>query len=199
MGCPRHPIDSGLTDLTHPIMTTVRLILAVPALTFVTVLAIMDLRTHRIPNRLTVLAATAALLLNIGVGGLEGAVLSGTGLVVGLAIFLPLFLAGQFGAGDVKGMAAVGAFLGPYGVVLAACWTLIAGFVGGLVFLFATGGWIAVRSLFGRWIFRAHMLGVTGEMVHVEPAPDDPARRHFPYGFALAFGTAASVILTAAR
>lgn len=171
-------------------MTTTRLILAVSVLTFVTVLAITDFRTHRIPNRLTVPAVIIALLINIGIAGLSGALRSGTGLLVGLAIFLPPFLAGMFGAGDVKGMAAVGAFVGPYGVFLAACWTLIAGLVCGIALLVATGGWAAVRSLFGRWM---------GHGTGVDAPPGDPARLSFPYGFAIAFGTAASIMLNHMR
>jgi prepilin peptidase CpaA len=171
-------------------MATTRLILAASVLPFVTVLAITDCRTHRIPNRLTVPAAVTALLINIGIAGLAGALRSGTGLCVGLAIFLPFFLAGKFGAGDVKGMAAVGAFVGPYGVFFAACWTLVAGMVGGLALLAVTGGWPAVRTLFGRWLGRKSCVGVR---------PVEPARLRLPYGFAIAFGTAAAIMLTTVR
>lgn len=180
-------------------MTTARFILAASALTFVTVLAITDFRSHRIPNRLTVPAALIALLVNIGISGIGGALGSGAGLLVGLAVFLPLFLFGQFGAGDVKGMAAVGAFLGPHGAILAACWTLIAGLVGGLALLFTAGGWSAVRSMLHRWVFRAHVLCTTGRAARIEPAPGDPARRYFPYGFAIALGTTVAIMLTATR
>lgn len=171
------------------------LIPAVCALAFVTVLAITDLRSHRIPNRLTVPAALIALLVNVGIAGLDGALHSGAGLLTGLAVFLPLFLGGQFGAGDVKGMAVVGAFLGPYSVIIAAAWTLVAGLLMGLLFLFAAGGYRAVRSMFGRWIFRASVLCTTGHRPNLEVPAGDPARRRFPYGFAIACGTAASVML----
>lgn len=180
-------------------MTTPRFILAASALTFVTVLAITDFRSHRIPNRLTVPAALLALLVNIGISGVGGALRSGTGLLVGLAIFLPLFLIGQFGAGDVKGMAAVGAFVGPYGVIVAAIGTLIAGLFGGLVFLFMTGGYAAIRALIGRWTLQALVLCTTGQRARPTPPVADPARAHFPYGFAIACGTAAAVLLGVTR
>lgn len=180
-------------------MAIAPLILAASALVFVTALAVTDFKTHRIPNCLTVPAALAALLLNIGIAGLDGALRSGTGLMVGLAVFLPFFLGGQFGAGDVKGMAAVGAFVGPYGVILAAIWTLVAGLFGGLAFLLATGGPNAVRSLFGRWIFRASVLCTTGRNAPLEAPAGDPARRHFPYGFAIACGTTVSILLGAVK
>lgn len=176
-------------------MAIARFILAASALTFVTVLAITDFRSHRIPNRLTVPAALVALLVNVGVSGLEGALRSGTGLLVGLAVFLPFFLIGQFGAGDVKGMAAVGAFVGPYGVIVAAIGTLIAGLFGGLAVLYMTGGYAAVRSMFGRWTLQAFVLCTTGQKARMTAPADDPARAYFPYGFAIACGTAASVLL----
>lgn len=171
-------------------MVATRLILAAPVLTFVTLLAITDCRTHRIPNRLTATAAIAALLINVDIAGVGGALHSGMGLVVGLALFLPFFLIGKFGAGDVKGLAAVGAFVGPYGVFLAACWTLIAGMIGGLALLVALGGWPAVLSMFGRWMGRKNA---------VDAPSGDPARLRFPYGFAIAFGTAASIMLNNVR
>lgn len=180
-------------------MAIARFILAASALTFVTVLAITDFRSHRIPNRLTVPAVLIALLVNIGISGLGGALRSGTGLLVGLVVFLPLFLIGQFGAGDVKGMAAVGAFVGPYGVMVAAIGTLIAGLFGGLAILFMTGGYAAIRSMFSRWTLQAFVLCTTGRGPGLTAPVGDPARVRFPYGFAIACGTAASVLLGAIR
>lgn len=180
-------------------MAIAPILLAAATLTFVTVLAVTDFRTHRIPNRLTLPAAVVALLINLAIAGPSGALRSGGGLLVGLALFFPLFLGGGFGAGDVKGMAAVGAFLGPAGVLLAGCWTLIAGLLGALVFLLATGGLTAVRSMLGRWVFRAYVLCTTGCRAHIEAPPGDPARRRFPYGFAIACGTAAALLLGGTR
>lgn len=178
---------------------TITPLLAALTLTFVTVLAIVDFRSHRIPNLLTVSAALIGLLINVAMTGPAGATHSGAGLVVGFAIFMPLFLTGKFGAGDVKGMAAVGAFVGPYGVTVAAIWTLIAGLLGALAILLITGGYAAVASMFGRWMFRASVLCTTGQRAHLEAPAGDPARRRFPYGFAIACGTAASVLLGVVR
>lgn len=74
--------------------------------------AVSDIRTRRIPNRLTVTGLAVFLLLRAPLGwhslmqGLEGA---GLGLGIGVA----LFMLGGLGAGDAKLLAAVGAFFGP--------------------------------------------------------------------------------------
>jgi len=142
-------------------------------LAFLAVAAVADLRTRRIPNLLTISAALVGLLLNFSRSGGPGALASGAGLLTGLAAFLPFYLAGGFGAGDVKAMAAVGAFLGPRGALLAAAWTLGVGGVGALLLL-AVLRWQAARTRAG-WRLR------------------DACRQRFPYGLAIACGSALSL------
>lgn len=162
--------------------------------TFVTVVAVTDSRCHRIPNWLTVPAAVTGLMLNLVVAGAAGAATSGAGLLVGLAVFMPLYVARQFGGGDVKAMAAIGAFLGPKAALLTAMWILMAGGVGALGVLAATGGCRAVQSLAGRWMFRAWVLCTTGRPTPVHVPTDDAMSRRFPYGLAIACGTLGSLI-----
>jgi prepilin peptidase CpaA len=98
-----------------------------------------DLRTKHIPNLLTfggaALAAGYALFTH-GFGGLLGSL---AGWLTGVAVFLPLFLLGGMGAGDVKLLACVGAWLG-YGAALwVALYAAIAGGAMALVLSLATG------------------------------------------------------------
>jgi prepilin peptidase CpaA len=131
----------------------------------------MDLRTRRIPNRLTVAAAAVAIALGVAKAGWHGAVISAAGVLTGLAIFLPLCLAGKLGAGDVKAMGAVGAFLGPVGALLAAIYTLLAGGIAAVVVLAAC---------------RTAARGRPASAVH---------RQQLPYGLAIACGTLVSIVL----
>jgi prepilin peptidase CpaA len=142
-------------------------------LIFVAAAAIVDLRTRRIPNLLTVSAAAVGLALNLSRIGGPGAVTSGAGILTGFAAFLPFYLAGGFGAGDVKAMAAVGAFLGPKGVLLAATCTLLVGGLGALAVL-AGLRWKSARRE-GSWQLR------------------EAGRYRFPYGLAIACGTVLSL------
>jgi prepilin peptidase CpaA len=142
-------------------------------LAFVAVAAVVDMRTKRIPNWLTISAVALALVLNVARQGGYGALASGAGMLTGLAAFLPFYLAGGFGAGDIKAMGAVGAFLGPKGVLVASAWTLV---VGGLCAL-------AVVVAFRRKAARAEGGGFR-----------NAGQQRFPYGVAIALGTALSVV-----
>jgi len=88
---------------------------------------VTDLRTRRIPNGLTFGAALVAFVFYLGTDGLSGLGWSAAGWVTGLAVFLPFFLLGGMGAGDVKLVAALGAWLGPGRVVWVALYGGIAG------------------------------------------------------------------------
>lgn len=136
----------------------------------------MDLRTRRIPNRLTVAAAATAVALAFVRAGWQGAFVSAAGVLIGLLLFLPLCLAGKLGAGDVKAMGAVGAFLGPVGVLLAALYTLLAGGIAA-----------AVALVSFRW--RVHRVSDTGQNASLLRQQD------LPYGVAIACGTLASIVL----
>ena len=91
-----------------------------------------DLRTRRIPNRLTLPALAGALIVAAATGhlasALAGAVFAG-GLFVLPAV---LYGAGAAGGGDVKLAAFVGAALGLSGAITA---LLVTGIVGALVVL----------------------------------------------------------------
>lgn len=163
-------------------------------LTYVAILSVTDTLTRRIPNALTVSAAAVALALSIASHGTSGGIAAGAGLLIGLSLFLPFYLLGGFGAGDVKALAAVGAFVGPQGVLIAAACTLIAGAVGALIVLLATGGFAALQSMLGRWALAGYVMSATGRAARISAPEGDAARRRFPYGIAIACGTAASLL-----
>jgi len=85
--------------------------------------AVWDVRTNRLPNWMTVPAAVLGAVFHVVAGALQGpSVLAGgwNGLLLALlgfaAGFFPLlliWLVGAAGAGDVKLLGAVGAWLGP--------------------------------------------------------------------------------------
>ena len=75
-----------------------------------------DVRSRRVPNRLTVAGLLIALSLRVLLGLLplwQGVL--GAGLALGISIVL--FALGIIGGGDAKLLTAVGAFLGPAGFV----------------------------------------------------------------------------------
>ena len=92
-----------------------------------------DLRTRRIPQALTLGGALAGLIFHVVSGGWNAGVGSATGWAVGIAIFFVPFALGGLGAGDVKLLGAIGAWLGP----MNALWVgLYAGAAGGVLAIF---------------------------------------------------------------
>src|SRR5262245_9642334 len=97
------------------------------AIGIVLIAVVWDLRTRRIPNVLTFGATIAALAVHWYFGGFTGAGRTLGGWAVGFAFFFPFFALGGMGAGDVKLVGAIGAWLGPMPAVWVALFTSIAG------------------------------------------------------------------------
>jgi prepilin peptidase CpaA len=92
-----------------------------------------DLRTRRIPQTLTLGGALAGLAFHLLNGGWSAGLGSTMGWAVGIAIFFVPFALGGLGAGDVKLLGAIGAWLGPMNAV----WVgLYAGAAGGVLAIF---------------------------------------------------------------
>ena len=86
-----------------------------------------DLRTRRIPNLLTFGAAAAAIVFHTLGGGVTGTLTAAGGWLAGAALFMPFFLLRGMGAGDVKLLAALGAWLGAGDAFRVAIYTSLAG------------------------------------------------------------------------
>lgn len=126
----------------------------VPAFVIAAVAVATDVSARRIPNWLTMPAAAAALVVHGAVLGWPGAWHALGGLVLGLAMFLPFFLLGGMGAGDVKLLAALGAWLGPADVVWVALYAAIAG---GVLAVFVALGAGYFRQMWRNlWLLLTH-------------------------------------------
>ena len=110
--------------------------------------AVVDLRTRRIPNPSIVAGLACAAFVHALSLGTSTAPLAGpswwsplAGFTAGLLLMLPLHLLRAMGAGDVKLMAMVGAFIGAPAVLGATLYTLLAGGVLSLLSCSA-GAWL---------------------------------------------------------
>ncbi|MFC5475293.1 A24 family peptidase [Paraherbaspirillum soli] len=162
-----------------------------------------DIRSHRIPNLLVLSGAALGLALNSvlpeGYGfisALPGALgfwtaLAGIGLSV--AILLPLYLLRAMGAGDVKLMAMVGAFLGPNAMIGAILLTFI---LGGVLSLLAALRYGTLGRMLGnvRTMLTSSFFKMT---FHQMPTLDgvSASAGKLPYGLAIALGTFAYIAL----
>ena len=96
----------------------------------VAVAAGFDLKSRRIPNWLVLVGLVSSFIVQIlfnSSGSFSGFKAWGLGLLVGFGLFLPLYLLRAMGAGDVKLMAMVGAFLGPVSALGAVLTALVVG------------------------------------------------------------------------
>ena len=145
---------------------------------------VADFRHRRIPNALVlaiaVIGVASAALWQPGVHGLVNAL---GGLGTGLAIWLPFWLLGMLGAGDVKLFAAGAAWLGPRAAVEGALLTAFAGGAVALVILIARFGPGLTLMRIGHAIQHPATL-------RVEDAPAEAYR--LPYSFAITAGLLAA-------
>lgn len=153
-----------------------------------------DLRESRIPNVQVLLTMGLGLALNTfgPDNGAEG-VLSDfpgalgffkamSGLTLGILLLLPLYAIGVMGAGDVKWMGALGAFVGPQELL------------GLLLSVFLAGGVLSVL----RMVHKGHALKVLSStrqtlghwMVMGKPVPVRESVDRMPYALAFAGGLA---------
>ncbi len=144
-----------------------------------------DMRCHRIPNGVAFGGAAAGLILQFWLGGIEALASGLGGLLIGLALFLPFYIRGAMGAGDVKLMAAVGAFFGASATLLAVALSLIVGGAMAVAILVWHGG---LAPLARRYLTTLNFLVATGTLSHVGPQADEAAARRFPYALAIGLG-----------
>jgi len=165
-----------------------------PTLIVLAVAAYTDLRTQRIPNWLVfpfLFAGILAAPLRHDWPGVHQSIWHGlgqslSGMAIGLLIFGLLFWMGGMGAGDVKLMAAVGAWIGPAQLSIALVVTAMAG---GLMVL----GWAVcggfLKELFtgaGDLLFGWKRRGMHGDP---ELVLSNPMKRKISYAPAIAIGT----------
>jgi len=112
---------------------------AVVVLALVVTACVFDVRTRRIPNLLTLGGALAALATAFVQGGVSALGLSATGWLVAVLLFFPFFVLHGMGAGDVKLLGAIGAWLGPLNALYLAVFTALAGGVCALVVVLLHG------------------------------------------------------------
>ena len=164
----------------------------VPVLVLVAMATQSDVKSRRIPNRLVGPALLIALATHGVMGGWAGLLGSAAGMLAAAGLLLPGHLARWMGAGDVKLMAAVGAWVAWPQAVVAVLAALVAGGV------LAIG--IAVRRrIFMRTLHGAAAIGFWALTTPAASGSSAPAVTgvRFPFAVAAALGTIFSLIFTA--
>jgi prepilin peptidase CpaA len=153
---------------------------------------VADWSTRRIPNVLTFGAAAVALLFALATAGPSGLAWSLAGWGLGVLLFLPLFALRAMGGGDVKLLAAFGAWLGPALVLWVAVYGAIAGGLLALPLLVWRGR--LRTTLWNVWGLLAHWR-VSGLRPHPDVTLDNPEAARMPYALPLSLGALATLWL----
>jgi len=182
-------------DSLHPLLAALAGNPGVALVMLVIAAAVIDVQSYRIPNWLTVGGMLLGLAWNTALAPTahEGFLWALGGLALGLVVLLPLYALKVMGAGDVKLMAMVGAFVSFPGILYAILFTFISGGIVAVTFALA-------RRSAGRMV--GNVLDITrftafGLMSGVRPAlplATGPSIGKLPYGISIAIGTIAYVV-----
>lgn len=153
----------------------------------------IDWRSFRVPNWLTASGMVWGLTYNsvFADSALSGLGHGLLGLVTGLALLLPLYAIRVMGAGDVKLMAMVGAFLGALATVKA---VILVGIAGGLAVLLFTLSNRATRQLATNLKNMTESMVIPG-MPLWRPEIAGTSVGKLPYGVSISVGTLAFLVL----
>jgi prepilin peptidase CpaA len=154
--------------------------------------AIIDLKTQKIPNLLTLPSMLIALGYHSTLNGLDGLLFSAGGIGVGIGLLIIPYLMGGMGAGDAKLMGAIGGLLGAKAVLFTFFLTAAVGGVYALVLV------VIYRSNFGGF-FRKQFDTLVNFILMQKYIPDieesQKSRPKLCYGLAIALGTGIYIFL----
>ncbi len=164
--------------------------------------ALLDIRTRRIPNALTISVALGGLAFGGVSAGLSGVGSSVLGLCVLALPYIALFLFAGGGAGDAKMMGAVGAWLGVQAGVVVLVAVAVVGGLFGLLNLAMAGQFGAGVRRIGASFYVMMIAVCSGRKgwAMIKPDPDRSVevanqRLTMPYGPAIFIGVCIGAFL----
>jgi prepilin peptidase CpaA len=160
------------------------------AVAIAVVACVYDVSASRIPNRLTFTTAVLGIAFHVFAPSGSGLSYSALGLLAGLVVFFPMFALGAMGAGDVKLMAAIGAWIGAGAIIYVALYGSIAGGVFAVI--------VALRRKYLKQALQNVKMLLTYWWVEgIKPFPaltlESSDSLRLPYALAIAAGLAVSL------
>jgi prepilin peptidase CpaA len=176
-----HDLSRALAENWHVWVVTVTLIVA----------AVIDGMKLKVPNWITFPMILAGWIYSAALSpyaGWEGLMYSLIGTVVGLALLMPAYAIGGMGAGDVKLLAGVGAWVwGERTLYAFAVSAIVGGLIAVAMVLFRRG-WQKHKNQF--WMICNEILTVKDpEQLAVIAADRKASMMLLPYGIPIAIGT----------
>ncbi len=150
--------------------------------------AVIDGWKLKVPNWITFPMILSGWAYSTWVFGWEGLVWSLVGTVVGLGLLLPAYAIGGMGAGDVKLLAGVGAWLWPSVTLYAFCLSAVVGAALAVVMVLMRRGWSKHVGQF--WMILDEIFTVRDpEKLAAIAADRKSSMLLLPYGIPIAIGT----------
>ncbi len=163
------------------------------------VIGVIDVSRYKIYNVCTIPLLASALLYHIVQGGWLGLGTSLAGMAFGFGVLLVPYLFGGMGAGDVKLMAAVGAWLGLPTTLYVLVATGLAAGIYGMALLVVTGGVREAMATFVFGLYRPVSLVTPlspDDQIKAVLASPDRRRRLIPWAAMLPVGIVAFLIVS---
>ena len=154
--------------------------------------ALLDLRTRRLPNWLTLGGLAGALAMAVWHGRFLSAV---GGVEMALTVYIPFFMLRGVGGGDVKMMAVVGAFAGAWTWLILFLFTALNGGILAILLIVSKG---TVRSTLNNVVFMLEELihGRNPALQRPELSLDSPHAQSLPHGVSIALGVLSYLVLS---
>lgn len=144
-----------------------------------------DIKTMKIPNKISLSFILSGLAVQLGTSGLEGLWFGLKGFAAGFGIMFLLYRVGAVGGGDVKLFGGIGAWTGTLFVLNSLIYSVMAAGILGLVIMLARGD--VVRRMAGLW---QHVFG-TVLLRSLQPLQESKLKMiRFPFMIAVIPGAA---------
>ena len=155
-------------------------------LSILSISAIIDFRTQKIPNLITFPAIIIALLYHFFTNGIDGLIFSALGLITGIGLLIIPYSLGISGAGDAKLMGAVGAVLGSEGVLTAFLFTALVGGIYAVIIILLNKK--QFKGFFTKQFITLKLFILTRKFIP-DPVEENNKKPKLCYGVAIALGT----------
>jgi prepilin peptidase CpaA len=173
-------IASGLLHHWNIWLVTITLIVA----------AVIDGLKLKVPNWITLPMIVSGWVFNFVIAGWPGLGWSLVGTAVGLGLLLPAYAIGGMGAGDVKLLAGVGAWVQAETTFYAFCWSAVIGGVIAVAMIIVRRGWRKHRDQFLMIYSEIVTIGNPTELSAIATERKS-SMLLLPYGIPIAIGTIA--------
>ncbi len=146
-----------------------------------------DVKSMRIPNLLILTGIITSFISQTALFGRSGMADWGLGLLLGLSLFFPFYFLRVLGAGDVKLLATVGAFIGPSAIFEVTLFTLASGGILAILYALRIGAFRQSLENVRFMVTHSAVRTLQGKSLTLDELPVTP--KSIPYAIAITTGT----------